>query len=172
MMPGTVRELRPAPTHPLWSQSAILTGGPWGRLWLPSEAEVTTDRDLLQWGLVTGGPPWQIRERRLLVVELGYVPTKNLMACGMLTEIILIRRDMVNAPTWLLVSDDPALDPSHVLTGRNRKLASRWRSIRLTDSSPGGGDLETTIRVPGKRVEPDVVDVDELIEDQLDDAFA
>ena len=136
----------PKPTHPMWAQSAIFTGGPWGRLWLPSNAEVTTDRDLLQIGLVTGCPPWQIGERTLLVIELGYVGSKNDMASGMLTEIVLRRRDMIGMPTWLLVSDDPALDPSHVLTGKNRKLTAKWRSIRLTDTSDEACGLELSPR--------------------------
>jgi hypothetical protein len=173
--PGFVLELPPKPTHPMWKHSAVLTGGPWGNLWLPDDVNVTTDRDLLQIGLVTGCPPFEIGERRLLVIELGYVGTKNMMASGMLTEILLCRRDMVGMPTWLLLSEDPALDPGHVFTGRNRKIAEKWRSIRLTDHTPGSAELETTIRVPGRRrAEPEMEpeDVDDMVEEQLEGAWA
>ena len=61
--------------------------------------------------------------------------------------------------------------PVMILTARNRKLAAGWRSIRLIDDSNEAGDLETTIRVPGQRVEQvgvEDMDVDAIVEEQLE----
>jgi len=153
----------------------VIHGGPFGGLWLPNDAIVTTDRDLLEHGLKRGCAPYEVmRLQPLVVIQLGYTRAKNEMLSGIVWEVVVARRDAYQAPTWLLISEDPALGPHYALNWKTKKTIASWKHIQLW----GDGELECNLRKASGSSDPADCDVgtaewyDDLQEFQIEEAFS
>lgn len=131
---------------PDWAKNLVVHGGPFGGLPLPPNAIVTTDRDLFDWGLRVGYAPPIVKDpAHLLVIQLGWARESNEMLSGMIWEIVLARRDACRASTWLLINEDPALDPHYALDWRTKKTIANWKQTHVY----GEGELPCTLRRAG-----------------------